>query len=84
MKKTSSSVSREPRKPAFLWLFVRETAAILLDVQRLLCFWAELQSIVALLTPTSWWCAAWTRSGAPHLSLEREPECEGWVRGSLQ
>jgi len=54
MKKTSSSVSREPRKPAFLWLFVRETAAILLDVQRLLCFWAELQSIVALLTPTSW------------------------------
>lgn len=44
MKKTS----REPRQPDFLWFSVRDTAAILLDVQRLLCFWPVLHSTVAL------------------------------------
>lgn len=47
MKKISSSVSREPRQPNFLQFSVRETAAIVLDVQRVLCFWADLHSMVA-------------------------------------
>lgn len=48
MKKTISLLSREPRQADFLWFSVRETAAILLDVERLFCFWAELHNMVAL------------------------------------
>lgn len=51
MKKTSSSVSREARQPDFLWFSVIKTGAILLDGQRLLCFWAQLHSMVAFWLP---------------------------------
>lgn len=51
MKKTISLLSREPRQADFLWFSVRETAAILLDVERLFYFWAELHNMVALWLP---------------------------------
>lgn len=50
LKQTSGSVSTEPRQPDFLGYYVRETAAILLDMQRL-CLWAELHSVMLLLLP---------------------------------
>lgn len=50
LKKTSSSVSIEPRQPDVLGCYVRETAAIPLHVQRL-CLWAEMHGVMLLLLP---------------------------------
>lgn len=50
LKQTSSSGSIEPRQPDVLGYYVRETATILLHVERL-CLWAELHSMMLLLLP---------------------------------
>lgn len=72
-------MSRQPRQPDFPWFSLREAAAILPDMQRLLRFGAELHSMVSLQLP----CPGDMQQGADSCSTAFLRQGAGmWVLGA--